>query len=319
MCANQITVRVSLKRSEALDISSYELASVEGESLPPFEPGSHIDVHLPNGLTRQYSLCGQPRQDNRYRIAVLRDARSRGGSQAIHDLVNEGDVLRISHPRNLFKLSDGEQANLLLAGGIGVTPLLAMAYHLQKNGRQFELHYFARSKDRVAFLEEIQTSELSKHVLFHLDDEPKTDAKSVRALIENAPPGAHIYTCGPSGFLTHVLENTKALNWPDHRVHYESFSPANLGEGASFEVRIQSTGQSIVVGPKETVVQAVARLGINIPVSCEQGICGTCLTKVVEGKPIHKDMYLTDAEHAMNDQFTPCCSRSLSPILVLDL
>jgi vanillate O-demethylase ferredoxin subunit len=319
MSANQITVKVARKRREALDISSYELVPVEAGDLPAFEPGAHIDVHLPNGLIRQYSLCGTPHQENRYRIAVLRDAKSRGGSQAIHDLVNEGDILRISPPRNLFKLFDGKQENLLLAGGIGVTPLLSMAYHLHKKGCQFELHYFARSKSRVAFLDEIRMGELAKNVVFHLDDEPVVDVRSVRALLESAPPDAHVYTCGPMGFLDHVLKSTQDLGWPDHRVHYESFSAAGPVEGDSFEVRIQSTGQSIVVGPKETVVQAVARIGVDIPVSCEQGICGTCLTKVVDGVPAHKDMYLTDAEHAMNNQFTPCCSRSFSPVLVLDL
>ena len=319
MSSHEIVVRVVRKTREALDINSYELAASDASGLPGFEAGAHIDVHLPNGLTRQYSLCGHPQQAGRYRIAVLRDPKTRGGSQAVHDLIHEGDELRIGMPRNLFPLQKSGGHSLLLAGGIGVTPLLAMAYHLHREGRPFELHYFTRSRDRAAFMAELQASGLAAQVFFHFDDEPDASQKPVAELLAAMDGATHLYTCGPAGFLNHVLDSARALGVPDARVHYETFAAAAPVSGGSFEVRIQSTGQKVVVGPDETVVAAVARLGIEIAVSCEQGICGTCLTRVVEGLPDHQDQYLTEAEQAANDQFTPCCSRSKSACLVLDL
>ncbi|MFC5523916.1 PDR/VanB family oxidoreductase [Polaromonas jejuensis] len=319
MGANEFSVRVARKTREAVDINSYELVAMDERDLPAFEAGAHVDVHLPNGLVRQYSLCGMPHRRDRYRIAVLRDPKTRGGSEAIHDLVHEGDTLRISWPRNLFRLSDGPQTSILLAGGIGVTPLLAMAYHLHAQGRPFALHYFARSKERVAFLAELQSAAFASNIAFHLDDAAAAGKKPLCALLENMPRDAHIYTCGPTGFLNHVLETASALDWPAAQVHHETFSPPQAVTGDSFEVRILSTGQSVVVAQDETVVSAVARIGVEIPVSCEQGICGTCLTRVVEGVPDHHDQYLTDDEHEKNDQFTPCCSRSRTKVMVLDI
>jgi vanillate monooxygenase ferredoxin subunit len=312
-------VRVNKKKSEAIDICSYELVAVDGGHLPAFDAGAHIDIHLPNGLVRQYSLCNTPSQRSFYRIAVLRDQNSRGGSQAMHDLVNAGDTLTISAPRNLFQLKHGDYATILVAGGIGVTPLVAMAYQLHELSRPFELHYYTRSRQRTAFLDELQRSEFSSQVTFHFDDEPKDTKKPVTALLEKLPNDTQIYTCGPSGFLTHVLDCTRQHGWALNRVHYETFSPPEREAGGAFEIRILSTGQSTIVGLNETAVSAVARLGIEIPVSCEQGICGTCLTKVLDGVPDHKDQFLTDEEHRKNDQFTPCCSRALSSVLVLDL
>jgi vanillate O-demethylase ferredoxin subunit len=316
---NRIVVKVSKKTREALDINAYELAAVGGGSLPAFEAGSHVDVHLPNGLVRQYSLCGGPSQKDRYRIAVLRDPKTRGGSQAVHELLNEGDTLSISSPRNLFPLVDGAQVSVLLAGGIGVTPLLAMAYRLHASQRPFELHYFARSRERVAFLAELMTGPFADRVVLHLDEETPPGKRPVRELLAALPPDAHLYTCGPQGFLNHVLETAASLSLPEAQVHYETFSAPEPVSGDSFEVRIHSTGESVTVGADETVVAAVARLGIEIPVSCEQGICGTCLTRVRGGIPDHRDQFLTDDEHAANDQFTPCCSRSISRLLVLEL
>ena len=319
MSACELLVSVSRKVAEATDINSYELVSLDGQHLPAFDAGAHIDVHLPNGLTRQYSLCSKLRHGGHYRIAVLRDPKTRGGSQAVHEQVNEGDTLRISRPRNLFPLHDGEHKSVLLAGGIGITPLLAMAYQLSELGKPLELHYFVRSRNRAAFLDELKKSPFAAQVAFHFDDEVESNINPLSAILKKAPQDANIYTCGPAGFLNHVLETASAQGWPSGQVHYESFTPVQLVEGESFEVQIRSLGQSVVVAPDETVVAAVARLGIEIPVSCEQGVCGTCLTKVVKGIPDHKDQYLTGEEHARNDQLTPCCSRSLSPVLVLDL
>lgn len=317
-----MVVRVVRKTPAARDISAYELEAVEaGTALPSYEAGSHVDVHLPNGLIRQYSLCSGPSQAGRYRIAVLRDPASRGGSLAMHDQVGEGDTLHIGAPRNLFPLTAGAHPSVLLAGGIGVTPLLAMAYRLHALGQPFVLHYFARSRDRVAFLDEMQSSPFSAQVRLHLDDETGSgEAPRVPALWRDFPGDAHVYACGPAGFLRHVQETADLLTWPARQLHQETFSPpAAAVAGNTFDVRIASTGEVVTVGVDETVVAAVARLGIEIPVSCEQGICGTCLTRVVSGTPDHRDQFLSDEEQRCNDQFTPCCSRALSAELVLAL
>lgn len=321
---NAIEVRVVRKTCEALDIHAYELAPVGEESLPAYAAGAHVDVHLPGGLVRQYSLCGSPAQHGhgahmRYRIAVLRDPQSRGGSQAMHEVVGEGDTLRIGAPRNLFPLLAGGQPSILLAGGIGVTPLLAMAYELHATGRPFRLHYFARTRGRVAFLAELLQGPFADHVELHLDDEGTAGGDTVRQLLAALPPTAQVYTCGPAGFLQHVLATAAAVAWPSEQLHYETFAPPQQTAGGSFTVRIHSTGASVTVASDETVVAAVARLGVEIPVSCEQGICGTCITRVLSGEIEHRDQYFNEAEQAAQDQFTPCCSRAKSVVLVLDL
>jgi vanillate O-demethylase ferredoxin subunit len=237
----------------------------------------------------------------------------------MHDVVKEGDLLRISAPRNLFPLTVDDQPSILLAGGIGVTPLLAMAYELHGAGRPFALHYFARSRERLAFLDELLNGEFAGQVMLHIDDEGQTGVDRVREVFSSLPISAHVYTCGPEGFLGHVLATSKALSWPTNQLHYETFAPAQRAPGDPFQVRIHSTGESVTVGAGETVVAAVARLGIEIPVSCEQGICGTCITRVLAGDIEHHDQYFSEVEHAANDQFTPCCSRARSSLLVLDL
>ena len=271
----ELLVRVSRRAVEATDIIACNLVATDGRSLPSWEAGAHIDVHLPNGLVRQYSLCNALGQQEGYRIAVLRDPNTRGGSLALHAL-GEGDSLRISLPRNLFPLQEGSHSSLLFAGEIGITPLLAMAGRLNTQGRPFELHYFVRTRSRAAFLNELQSSPFAQQVIVHADDELcKSD--SVATLLHSAREAArdtHIYTCGPTGFLDHVLETAKLQSWPEDQIHYESFMPVKPAGGDSFEVRIPSLGQSVTVAPNETVVAAVTRLGVDIPVSCEQGIRG---------------------------------------------
>jgi vanillate O-demethylase ferredoxin subunit len=192
-----------------------------------------------------------------------------------------------------------------------------MAYQLHASNRQFAFRDFARTRSRVAFLDELLAGEFAHKVVLHLDDEAPVTERPVRRLLGNLSRDTHIYTCGPTGFLNHVLETAKALDWPADQVHFETFAPVGPPSGDSFEVQIQSTGAKVMVGANETVVAAVARLGIEIPVSCEQGICGTCITGVVEGLPDHRDQYLTDEERAANNKFTPCCSRSKTARLVL--
>lgn len=315
-----LQVRVVAKRAEAEGITSFALARVDGAALPPFSAGSHIDVHLPGGLTRQYSLCNASHESHFYRIAVLRDAASRGGSVAMHDSVHEGDLLTVSTPRNHFALHPA-QRTVLLAGGIGVTPLLCMADRLAHTGADFALHYCTRSVERTAFAREIAASPLAPHTHFHFDagaPEQQLDLATVLAA-----PGAdkRLYVCGPAGFIDHVVHTAKAMGWAQDHIHLEYFgAPAQDTSGdQGFEVRIASTGKVYAIAPDVSVVEALRGQGIDILTSCEQGVCGTCLTRVLEGEVDHRDMYLTDEEKASNEQFMPCCSRAHSKLLVLDL
>jgi vanillate O-demethylase ferredoxin subunit len=317
----ELTVRVARKSLEVADICTFELVDADGRPLPPFSAGSHVDVHLPNGLTRQYSLCNDPAEGHRYLIGVLKDPASRGGSKAMHDLVNEGDVLRISTPKNHFPLAHEAKRSVLLAGGIGVTPILCMAERLAMAGEDFEMHYCTRSRDRTAFLGRIEAAAFATSVQFHFDDGPPEQKLDIERLVASPQPGMHLYVCGPKGFMDWVLGTARARGWPSGQLHYEFFAAevVKSDSDGSFEVQLASSGRIVVVPKDQTVIQALAEAGVEVQFSCEQGVCGTCVTRVLAGEPDHRDMYFAPEEHAANNQFTPCCSRSKSPRLVLDL
>jgi vanillate O-demethylase ferredoxin subunit len=321
MSATTLRVRVARKAPEALDICSFELISADGAPLPAFSAGSHVDVHLPGGITRQYSLCNDPAEGHRYLIGVLKDPATRGGSKAMHELVNEGDLLEISTPKNHFPLAHEARRSLLLAGGIGVTPILCMAERLAIAGANFEMHYCTRSRDRTAFHDRIQRSAFFNKVRFHFDDGAAEQKIDLPALLTTPQPATHLYVCGPKGFMDAVLSTARACRWPESQLHYEFFSAelATHDDDARFEIKLASSGRIIVVPKDKTVVQALAAAGVEVQTSCEQGVCGTCLTRVIDGVPEHRDMYLTPEERAANDQFLPCCSRARSARLVLDL
>lgn len=316
---NELKVRVARRIEEADGVCSFELVAQDSGTLPAFSAGAHIDVHVAPGLIRQYSLSNDPAERHRYRIAVLREPTSRGGSAGMHDGVQPGDLLRVSAPRNHFALVEAPRS-LLLAGGIGVTPILAMARALQAQGRGFEMHYCGRTASRMAFREELAAADFAGSVVLHADDVPAQKLDAERLL---AQPDAdtHLYVCGPNGFMDHVLGTAKRHGWPESHLHREYFAggATALASDGSFEVRVASTGQSFQVPAGKTVIEVLAAHGVEVPTSCESGVCGTCLTRVLEGTPDHRDSFLSDAERAANDQFTPCCSRALSPLLVLDL
>jgi len=316
-----IEVIVVARTNQAQDICSFELARVDGAPLPAFEAGAHIDVHLPGGLIRQYSLCNPPWENRSYLIGVLKDPASRGGSQAMHEQMQVGQKLLIGEPRNLFPLNEDARRSLLFAGGIGITPILCMAERLHRLGADFQLHYCARSSERAAFVERLQAAPFAERVQLHFDDGPATQRLDASALLADPDPGTHLYVCGPGGFMEHVLSTAKAQGWDDQRAHREYFAaaPINHANDGSFAVQLNSSGQIIQIRADQSVAEALEDSGILIPLSCEQGICGTCLTRVLAGEPEHRDLFLTEAEQAQNDQFTPCCSRAKSPLLVLDL
>ncbi|MES2258575.1 MAG: PDR/VanB family oxidoreductase [Pseudomonadota bacterium] len=319
-----IPVVVKRRRPEAEGIVSFELERADGLPLPPFSAGSHIDVHAPGGCIVQYSLCNPPWQHHSYLIAVLRDPASRGGSAALHEQVREGDTLTISEPRNMFPLAREAERSILVAGGIGVTPILCMAERLAQSGAEFELHYCARSPERAAFVERIRTSPFAFRSSFYFDDSADTPKFDAAALLRDAAPETHLYVCGPGGFMDAVLRAAADAGWPVGRVHREYFAaPDSAGAAAgperTFDVKVASTGTVYTVAPQRSITDVLAEHGVYIPVGCREGLCGTCVTRLLDGQPDHRDLCLTEAERAANDQLMPCCSRATSALLVLDI
>jgi vanillate O-demethylase ferredoxin subunit len=316
-----LIVTVANKRTEAEDIVSFELGAADGGTLPPFSAGSHIDVHLDGEkLIRQYSLCNDPTESHRYQIAVLRDPCSRGGSLAMHDRIVEGARIEISLPRNHFPLVVADET-LLIAGGIGVTPLLCMAERLSKIGAPFRLHYCTRSQTRTAFWQRLKTAPFASQVSFHFDDGEASQFFDAASVLGPPRSGCHIYICGPSGFIDHVVGIAKKAGWPESSLHKEYFGApevSSVGDRA-FSVQLASSGAILAVPPDKSVVEVLSEHGVALPLSCHQGVCGTCITRVLGGEIDHRDFFFTDAEHAAQDQFTPCCSRAHSDLLVLDL
>jgi vanillate O-demethylase ferredoxin subunit len=322
--ATTLQVRVTRKWTEAQNVCGLELGAVSG-TLPAFRAGAHIDLQLPGAnsvLVRQYSLCNPPGDAGHYRIAVLREPVSRGGSVAVHDTVAEGDTLFISQPHNHFPLADDAPFHLLLAGGIGITPLLAMAEELAQADKPFALHHATRSRERTPFLNQLGASAYADQVHHHCSGQGAAHRLDMAATLRAAPEGSHLYVCGPQAFIDAALASAKTLGWPETRLHREYFAATPVadssGDGA-FEIEIASTGKVIAVLPRQSALQALNDAGLNVPSSCEQGVCGTCLIGVKSGQPDHRDLYLTDEEHAANDQFLPCCSRARSARLVVDL
>jgi vanillate O-demethylase ferredoxin subunit len=320
MTMNTLPVHVTCKRQEALDIASFTLTAMEGALLPAFEAGAHIDVHVAPGVVRQYSLCNDPQERGHYRIAVLREPKSRGGSAGMHEQVSEGQLLNISQPRNHFPLAPAGPVRLL-AGGIGITPLLSMAMALHAQGRAFQLHYACRSADRAAFRDELSEGSFADRVHLHLDDGEASQRLAAGKLLANPLPDEHLYVCGPKGFIDHVLDTARANLWSEGQLHREYFGAAATGspDGAAFEVELARTGQRLQVPGARSVLEVLLSNGVDVPYSCESGVCGTCLTRILGGQPDHRDSYFTDVERAGGTQFLPCCSRSKTPVLVLDL
>jgi vanillate O-demethylase ferredoxin subunit len=313
-------VRIACKAVAAQDVVTLDLVHADGAALPPFDAGAHVDVEVRPGLLRQYSLCNDPAETHRYQIGVLRDPHSRGGSIAVHDEWAEGQLIRIGAPRNRFALVPA-QRSLLLAGGIGITPILCMAERLARDGAAFQMHYCTRSAPRTAFASRIAAASWAGRVSFHHDDGPVEQRLDLQRVLSEPHDETHLYVCGPRGFIGWVCDTAAAAGWAPAQVHYEHFAGQDPGasEDRAFEVRLASSGRTIKVAPGQSMAAALHASGIDLPVSCEQGVCGTCLTRVIAGEPEHRDSYLTDEERSRNDQCLPCCSRSRSACLVLDL
>lgn len=317
MADGKLQVLVKRIGYEAERINSYELIAGAGGELAPFTAGSHIDLHLPNGMIRSYSLVNDPRERHRYVIAVNKDSASRGGSSLVHDTVRAGDILTISTPRNNFALREDAEHSILIAGGIGITPLLSMIRRLEALGRRWDLHYAARTRNAAAFLDELRPDvHPNMHVDF--DDERSGRAFDLPAIVKHAPAHAHLYCCGPAPMLA-AFEAAAADRPADH-VHVEYFQAreAPVTEGG-FDVRLARSNRTIAVETGKTILDALLEAGIAVNYACAEGVCGTCETRVLEGIPDHRDRFLSKEEQAANKSVMICCSGARSRTLVLDL
>lgn len=311
-----IDARIATRTTVATDVATLELVGAEGGALPPFEAGAHVDVLVRSGLIRQYSLTGDPADRSKYRLGVLRDPKSRGGSAAIHQNFLPGQTIKIGRPRNNFPLHAAKHS-ILFAGGIGITPMLSMAYALEAQGASWELHYCGRSADRLAFRDEL--ARFGDKVQVHLDDGPPEQALDIDAVLQGQSPQRHLYVCGPNGFMDFVTMGASRQDWQTGCVHLERFGAEVDTEGAPFTVIAQASGLQVEVQPGETIADKLRAQGIALSVSCQSGVCGTCLTEVIEGTPDHRDLVQTDVEKASNAQITVCCSRSKTKTLVLNI
>lgn len=314
-----MAARVASLTVEADDIVSLELLSGDGETLPSFSAGSHVDVELPNGMIRQYSLCNDSSEKNRYQIAVSLDPATRGGSASVHRDIRVNQIINIGKPRQNFPLVDAGHS-ILIAGGIGITPLISMAEHLAKTNASFEMHYCTRSSSKTAFTQRIRSASFVDLVHFHYDDGEPTQRLDIESLLSEQNSGAHIYVCGPRGFMDFVINSAKQRGWTHEQIHFEYFSgDESYTESTYFQVKIFSSGKLFDIPADRSIVSVLGENGVEIPVSCEQGVCGTCVTRVLEGVPDHRDAFFSDVEKEKNDQLTPCCSRARTPVLILDL
>ena len=313
-----LTVRVERISRQTPEILAFELAHPWGRSLPSYEAGAHIDVHMPGGFSRQYSLARAPCGANSYVIGVKRELDSRGGSASMHERVREGDLLAISAPRNTFPLREEAAHHLLMAGGIGMTPLLAMAQALAARGASFTLCVFARSEEHLAFAGALRDPALAPHLRLHLDQGDASQRIDLRALLARPAPGTHLYVCGPGGFMQAVRD--AAAHWPEDALHAEYFAaPTDAGTptGLPFTLKLARRGISVPVAADQTAVDALHEVGIDIPVSCQQGLCGTCVVEGDGAGAEHRDFCLTGSER--RHKVALCCSRAKGQELELQL
>ena len=312
-----LDVTVTGRKDVATGIIGLELSSVDGNPLPSYEAGAHVDVYVKSGLIRQYSLTGDPANNTHYRLGVLLDPKSRGGSTAIHSQFEQGQQIRIGRPRNNFPMQTNVAHTVLFAGGIGITPMLSMAYALEAAGASWEMHYCGRTADKLAFTDELR--QFGNKATLHIDSGPKEQALDINAVLQSPGDNKHLYVCGPNGFMDFIVQSAQNNHWNEACVHLERFGAEVNTDGAPFTVVALKSGKTFDVKPGETINEKLLEQGIKVKVSCQSGVCGTCLTSVVEGMPDHRDLVQTDLEKASNEQITVCCSRSKTKKLVLDL
>ena len=316
---------------QAVGINSYELVHPEGEELPPFTAGSHIDFYFRDGSVRQYSLCNNPRERHRYLIAVLREPQSRGGSEGLHERVHVQRTVCVGEVRNNFPLSSNAKHHVLLAGGIGVTPMMAMIGEIQSKGGSFTMHYCSKSPEHTAFKPELKELVAAGTVIFHHDGGDPSQGLDIKSLLTTQDNGTHVYYCGPPGFMRAVKRAAK--HWESGTVHAEHFSSiaspkvkqtaeereaaGDSGVGIGFQVVLSSSGASYFVANDKSIAEVLKENGVHVETSCKSGLCGTCKTRYLKGEVDHHDLIMNADEQA--NYLTLCCSRAKSQLLVIDL
>ncbi|MGY1641951.1 PDR/VanB family oxidoreductase [Geodermatophilus sp. SYSU D00703] len=312
-----LRLQVAARTTGAEGVVVLDLRDASGAELPAWAPGAHIDLKLREGLVRQYSLCGDPNDRSVWRVAVLREPESRGGSEHVHETLVEGAEIDVRGPRNNFELVDSPKY-LFVAGGIGITPILPMLTAAEAAGADWELHYGGRSRRSMAFLEALEDA-TGNRVTLHPQDE--VGLIDLPKILGTARPDTVVYTCGPEPLLK-AVEQHVASAWPEGSLHLERFSPKEQGEpvlAESFEVELATSGLTVTVPPEKSILEVVEEAGIPVLSSCQEGTCGTCETPVLEGVVDHRDSLLTPAEQAANDTMFICVSRAACPKLVLEL
>lgn len=321
MSAVPIELIVRQIRLEAQDILSFELEAADGGPLPPFEAGAHIDLDLPERLRRSYSLYGAPGGHRAWRIAVQRETEGRGGSAWMHEQLRVGQKVRAFAPVNDFALVESAPTSVLVAGGIGITPLLSMIERLTALGRPWQVHYSVSGTGRMAFRDRLEqlADGRSDALLAHISGDAGCRL-DLRGIVSSAPAGAHLYACGPNGMLDDFTATAAALGIDATRVHVERFAAgATPAVEGGFSVELARDGRRFEVPPGKSILDVLLDHGVDVPYSCMQGICGSCRVGVKEGEPEHRDECLGDEERAAGTAMTVCCSGSRSAKLVLDL
>jgi ferredoxin-NADP reductase len=309
------TLRVSAIRYAARDTLLFELSREDWGILPEATAGAHIDVTLPNDIMRQYSLIHAGNDLRGYTVGVKRDPASRGGSSYMHEALRVGQLLEVNGPRNSFPLKEDAPHSVMIAGGIGITPIWCMIQRLAELGQSWELHYSSRSREDAAFLHTLQDF---GPVYFNFDEENQGQFLDLPKIVSDVPVGAHFYCCGPQPMLKAFEAATQAL--PSDQIHLEYFgSKYEAAAEGGYTVELAKSGQTFEIPEGRTILDILRDAGIAVNFSCEQGTCGACETKVLEGVPDHRDSLLSDEEQAANDTMMICCSGSKGARLVLDL
>lgn len=323
---SDIQLKVTAVKNLTSKIKMFELTAPEGGELPKFDAGAHIDIKLGNGLVRSYSLANNPEERDRYVTAILKETESKGGSKWMHENVNEGDVLTTSEPIQNFPLVEDAKKSVLLAGGIGITPILSMGYRLRKLGKPVEMHYCTRAPEDTAFIDEVKDV-FGDNVKFHFDGGDPSQGIKLNEVFKDYEEGTHLYVCGPAGLLRAVREATG--HWPEAAVHFELFSSTRsdeeLAEIASrpageFEVELKQSGVTLTIPADMTILDVLLDEGYGVPYACEEGWCGACTVGLLGGKADHRDEVLGEADKEKNDKIQVCVSRAMpGEKLILDL
>ncbi|WP_433799948.1 PDR/VanB family oxidoreductase [Actinomycetospora sp. CA-084318] len=316
-----LRLRVHRRAVGADGVVVLELRHPAGNDLPAWSPGAHVDLILPDGLVRQYSLCGDPQNRTAWQIGVLREPDGRGGSAYIHDEVREGHEIDVRGPRNNFPLVPAPRY-IFLAGGIGITPILPMAAAAEQAGAQWEFHYGGRSRTSMAFLDTLETLEATAEHGSTVDLHPQDEVGLIDLprILGTPRPGTKVYCCGPEPLLSAV--EAACADWPAGTLHVERFAPKEQGErvlSGDFEVELTLEGVTLTVPPDRSILDVVDEAGVFVLSSCQEGTCGTCETRVLHGEVDHRDSLLTPEERATSDTMFICVSRAACPKLVLEL